>query len=163
MNIFSNPCVIAVAGKPKSGKSTVLIKLINIFIMRKFRVYRYEKNVWKLTPEDYVISEREGRKYRTVNIITVPTQIVYIELPNGKKCGINTAGDDYKTIHKNLNILYNKGCEIVITATRDSKTPFSAVEAFVKMTKWTFLRIIKDDNSYFSEMNLHEFLFSLLK
>lgn len=57
---------------------------------------------------------------------------------NGIPIGITSAGDDYKTVLRNLKKLKNDGCEIIITACRSyDRVPPGTNAAIMEITGYT--------------------------
>ena len=164
MSLLNQPCVITVSGKQHTGKSTALIRLINLFIKESCAVFLYDfkTKAFSQDPATSELAEHNDQRKQNGSFY-VPSYLVYVELPCGSKYGIITFGDPNTNIDKWLNVLKSVGCDFFITATRTRGDTYNQAEAFAKANGFVFLPIKKNDDSFYTNTNLPEFLFELLK
>lgn len=120
----TNKVIIALKGIGGKGKTTTLNLLIDklneqysgIFFHPNSRQKSASAKIRKLGESDNDLIKRVDRYF-------------YCSI-NGIWVGINTEGDNQKEIEKNINILLEKGCSIIVTATRTKGDGKKAVENF---------------------------------
>ena len=167
MSLLEKPCVITVSGIGNAGKSTALIRLINLFITDKQKSYKvflydFKKEVFGAAPITDELREHTEQRKIDGNF-AVPSYLVFVELPCGRKIGINTQGDPGTQISKWLTVLQDAKCDVFITATRLSGGTFDKAKNFAKKNDGVFIPIQKYDNTYYTNITLSEFLFELIK
>jgi len=112
MSLLNTPCLLTISGPTDTGKSTLLIGLINLFIAEPgYTVYDAITNT-ELKDALPLTKPRKSGKHH------VASHIVYIELPCGRLCGVATAGDCHKALRSSLSKLQNFGCITIVVATR---------------------------------------------
>lgn len=128
---LANKIFIPLYGRSNSGKTTTLKKVIDK-LERKYKVN----------------DAREKPSAANDKLVIVDIDEV--------KVGISTGGDKEAVVKDCINKLFNKGCNIIVTATRSKGAPVEVVEKFCKTNNYK-LDWVKKSSTVSKEISLEEF------
>lgn len=114
----TNRVVITLCGSSNTGKTTTL------------------KNVIDKLERKYKVNDVEGEFF------VANDRLVTVDI-DGVKVGISTGGDRGKGVKDCITKLLNKGCNIIITATRSKGATVKVVNTFCENNKYKLDRIKK--------------------
>ena len=127
---LANKIVIALYGRSNIGKTATLKKVI----------------------------DKLGRKYKVNDaretLSTANDKLVIVDI-DGVKVGISTGGDEKNMIKGCITKLFNKGCNIIVTATRSRCAPVEVVEEFCETNNYK-LDWVKKSSTVSKEISLEE-------